>query len=481
MELDLDLCYDALSARDSRFDGRFYVGVSTTRIYCRPICPARTPRKPRCDFFRSAAAAERAGYRPCLRCRPELAPGCAPVDVVNRVAAQAIARIDAGALQSGGIESLAAALHVSSRQLRRVVEQAYGVSPVALAQTQRLLLAKQLLTETTRPIAEVAFASGFTSVRRFNALFRTRYGLSPSSLRRTRVAPLDPASVTVQLAYRPPLAWAELAGYLASRGAAGAEALADGRYVRGLRWNGVDGWLAVGPAARGNALAVTLSDVLLPAMTPILARVRRLFDLDANPQVIDAQLASDTLLNDAVRTSPGLRVPGAFDAFELLLRVIVGQQVSVRAATTLYGRFAAAFGDAVATPFAAVVRTPPVASRVAAASVNAIAALGLPGRRAATVRAVAQAFADGTLVIEPGDDAETIRRQLVAMPGIGEWTAQLVTMRALGDPDAFPAGDLGVQRALGVASAGDAERHAERWRPWRAYAVMHLWRRAAGG
>lgn len=439
------------------------------------------PRKSRCDFFRSAAAAERAGYRPCLRCRPELAPGCAPVDVVSRVAAQAVARIDAGALQSGGIDALAAALHVSSRQLRRVVEHVYGVPPVALAQTRRLLLAKQLLTETTRPITDVAFASGFTSVRRFNALFRTRYGLSPSSLRRTHVATPDSASVTVQLAYRPPLAWVELAHYLASRGAVGAEALADGRYVRGLRWNGVDGWLAVGPAARGNTLAVTLSETLLPSMTPILARVRRLFDLDANPQVIDALLATDALLHDAVRARPGLRVPGAFDAFELLLRVIVGQQISVRAATTVYGRFAAAFGDAVVTPFADVVRTPPVASRVAAASVDAIAALGLPGRRAATIRAVAQAFADGTLVIEPGDDAETIRRQLVAMPGIGEWTAQLVTMRALGDPDAFPAGDLGVQRALGVASAGDAERHAERWRPWRAYAVMHLWRRAAGG
>lgn len=481
MNLNAELCYRSLSSRDTRFDGQFFVGVTSTGIYCRPVCPARTPRQDRCRFFANAAAAERGGFRPCLRCRPELAPGRAPVDAVGRVAAAAVARIEAGALNEDSLEALADSFGISSRQLRRAVEREYGVAPVELAQTQRLLLAKRLLTDTQVKVADVAFASGFASLRRFNHLFRSRYGLSPSTLRRSRAAAPAADTIALKLAYRPPLDWDALLAFLAGRGAAGVEGAVGKRYLRSVHIGQSKGWLAAQPIAGEAALRVEISSTLLPVMTPLLARLRRLFDLDANPQAVAEQLGRDARLRKSLAARPGLRVPGAFDAFELALRAVLGQQVSVKSASTLFGRFARAYGEPLATPHAGLTQTGPGAERIADASIDEIAGLGLPGRRAETVRGLARAVCDGSLRMEPGADAEATVARLLELPGIGPWTAQYVAMRVLRDPDGFPAADLGVMRALGVNKPREALALAEAWRPWRAYAVMHLWQQYSGG
>lgn len=486
MKLDLASCHQALQARDARFDGRFYVGVSSTGIYCRPVCPARTPRAANCDFFPHAAAAERAGYRPCLRCRPELAPGLAPMDAPDRLARLACARIEAGALDAGGLDTLASELGVSERHLRRVVEEATGASPVDLAQTRRLLLAKQLLTDTALPMAVVAQAAGFGSLRRFNHLFQSRYGLAPGSLRRAapeRVAETVPDSIALRLAYRPPLAWPALLDFLTGRGAAGVEAAVGLRYLRTVQLDGRRGWLAVQPdtgAARPQ-LRVQLSASLLPVLGTTLQRLRRLFDLDANPEVIASQLARDSRLAPLLQATPGLRVPGAFDGFELALRAVLGQQVTVKAATTLFGRFAARYGEPAQTPFPELRHHAPTAERVAEASRQALIELGLTSRRADTVQRLAQAMAAGRLRLEPGSDPEATLAAMQELPGIGPWTAHYVAMRALGWPDAFPDGDLGLLKAVAAPNARALRAAAEAWRPWRAYAAIHFWRSLASG
>lgn len=482
MNLDADVCYRALAARDARFDGLFFVGVTTTRIYCRPVCTARTPGRDRCRFFVNAAAAERAGFRPCLRCRPELAPGHAPVDATSRLAHAAAARIAAGALnEGGGIEALAGELGLSSRQLRRALRQQLGVSPVELAQTHRLLLAKQLLTETRLPVIEVAFASGFASVRRFNALFRSHYRLTPSRLRKTRGEADGRGALRLRLAYRPPLAWAELLRFLGDRALAGVECVTGDSYARTVALGKHRGWVRVGPDGGRNALAVELSASLTPVLPALLARLRHLFDLDARPDVIASHLAGDPRLGPLVRACPGLRVPGAFDGFELALRAVLGQQVSVRAATTLAGRVAAAFGEPVETPLACLNRLSPGPRRLASAATGELTALGVTARRAETIRALARAVAAGELRLEPGPAPEATVARLVRLPGVGEWTASYVAMRALRWPDAFPHGDLGLGKGLGGLSPSRLCRAAEGWRPWRAYAAMHVWHGAGAG
>jgi AraC family transcriptional regulator of adaptative response / DNA-3-methyladenine glycosylase II len=475
MELDTRRCYAALKARDARFDGRFFVAVSTTGIYCRPVCPARTPGRERCSFYTNAASAERDGYRPCLRCRPELAPGLAPVDAVRTAAHWVAARIDAGALNEGDLEALAAEYGLSSRQLRRVIEAEFGVTPVELAQTRRLLLAKQLLTDSGLSMAEVAHASGFTSVRRFNHLFKTRYGLNPTALRR-HGRPLPGAdAITLKLAYRPPLDWQRLAGFLVSRGAAGVECLQGARYARTASLAGHRGWFSAEPLAQQNALRLEVSFGLMPVLAPLLARLRQLFDLDANPRIIEAHLCQDARLARIVRRQPGLRVPGAFDGFELALRAVLGQQVTVKAASTLAGRFAAAFGEPAVTPFEQLKHFSPEAGKIAAADVQMLIELGLTKKRAETIRCLARAVAAGGLVLEPGVALEETLERLQSLPGIGPWTAQYVAMRALGYPDAFPHGDLGLAKALGLRKEKEILAAAESWRPWRAYAAHHLW------
>ncbi|MCE9545464.1 MAG: helix-turn-helix domain-containing protein, partial [Planctomycetia bacterium] len=421
MTIDDDICYRALIARDARFDGLFFVGVKSTGIYCRPVCTAKTPGRARCKFFASAALAEQAGFRPCLRCRPELAPGHAPVDSTRTIARAAAARIDAGALGGGSLEGLAADLGLSSRQLRRAVRKELGVSPVELAQTSRLLLAKRLIAETQLPMVQVAFAAGFESVRRFNSLFRSHYRLTPSTLRRSSSHAASADCVRLMLAYRPPLDWTALLRFLAARAIPGVECVTGDAYHRTVGIGEYRGWLSVSPVANRNLLGVDLATVLTPALPSILVRLRNLFDLDARPDVIAGHLALDPLLARSVKLRPGLRVPGAFDTFELAMRAILGQQVSVRGASTLAGRFALRFGEPIETPLACLNRLAPTADTLAAARSSTLAGLGLPGARAKTLRNLARTIALREIDLEPGIDPTAVIDRLVELPGIGPW------------------------------------------------------------
>lgn len=478
MTLDADTSYRALRSRDARFDGLFFVAVRTTGIYCRPVCTARTPRRDRCTFFATAAAAEREGYRACFLCRPELAPGSAPLDATPRLARAAVQRIAEGALNEGSVDELAAGLGVTGRHLRRVLTEQLGVSPVELAQTARLALAKRLLQDSSLALAELAFAAGFQSVRRFNSAFQARFGRSPSSVRRELAAGragAEAETIRLRLDYRPPLAWPALLRFLGARAVPGVEEVDGGTaYRRAVGLGARRGWLAVEHHPTRPALVATLAGSLLGELMPVVARLRRLFDLDAQPAEIDARLAADPALRPLVRATPGLRVPGAFDGFETAARAVLGQQVTVRAATTLAGRLAERFGAPLRTPFAGLQRTFPTASRLAQATVAELAALGLPGARARTLLELARAARAG-LRLEPGADLGATLERLGALPGVGPWTTQYVAMRALGWPDAFPAADLGVLKALRLTRAAAAAERAEAWRPWRAYATLHLW------
>ncbi|HUF68618.1 MAG TPA: AlkA N-terminal domain-containing protein [Longimicrobiales bacterium] len=474
-----DARYRALRAHDRRFDGVFFVGVSSTGIYCRPVCRVRLPKREHCTFFETAAAAEGAGYRPCLRCRPERAPGRSLTDATHRLATVAFERISAGALNAVPMATLASDLCVSERQLRRAVKRAFGVSPVQLAQTRRLLLAKQLLAETTLPVTRVAFAAGFSSVSRFNTLFRSRYGLNPTALRRAGSDRAPAGVILLRLEYRPPLDWPALLGFLGGRATPGVERVHGDAYVRTVAIDGATGLIDVRHApGDAPALELRVSDSLGPVLMPLLAAVRRLFDLDAEPEAIARVLSRDKRLAASVRARPGLRVPGALDGFELAFRAVLGQQVSVRAATTLAGRLTAAFGE----PAPADVldaernggrldRLPVTADRLAAVSPDEIAAVGMPLTRARTLVELARAVAREALDLRAGADPDASISRLFALPGIGPWTAQYIAMRALHWPDAFPATDLVIRRVLG----DDAVRTSEPWRPWRAYAAMHLW------
>lgn len=479
MKLDGGHCYRALKARDPRFDGLFFVGVHSTGIYCRPICPARTPAQPRCSFFDHAAAAERAGFRACLRCRPELAPGRARVDALSRLVADASARIEAGYLDAHSVDDLALGLGVSARHLRRAIEAELGVSPIELARTRRLALAKRLLHDTELSCAEIAFAAGFSSVRRFNACVRERFGASPTSLRRGRVGRGGGEGLTLRLDYRPPLDWDALLGFLGARAIPGVEQVVDGCYRRTVASAAGDdanlGWLELrhDPKPERPRLHATLSLSLTKRPLQIVAGLRALFDLDAQPQVIREVLGRDPKLAPLLARHPGLRVPGAFDRFEISVRAVLGQQVSVAAATTLAGRLAQRFGTSLEGAPTGLARVFPDAATLAQVEPEQLRAIGLTGARARTLSALARALVDGQLTLD--GDPERVQAQLLALPGVGPWTAQYIAMRALRWPDALPAGDLVLRRALGVASARACERAAESWRPWRAYAAVQLW------
>jgi AraC family transcriptional regulator of adaptative response / DNA-3-methyladenine glycosylase II len=475
MTLDATLCYRALRSRDARFDGRFFVAVSSTRIYCRPVCTVKPPRRENCRFYPSAAAAEGAGYRPCLRCRPELAPGNASVDATSRLAQAAASLLEDRALEAGGLPAIATHLGITDRHLRRAFGAEFGVSPVEFAQTQRLLLAKRLLTDTALPVTEIAYASGFGSLRRFNALFRERYRLQPAQLRRRMRAGAATATDALQfeLSYRPPYDWAAMGAFLGARAVAGVECVEEGRYRRTVRiaQDGKDhlGWVEVAPSTKKPALRVAVSASLARVLPPVLSRVKALMDLACNPAEVSAALGA------LAQAHPGMRVPGAFDGFEVAVRAILGQQVTVAAARTVAGRFAEAFGDPLATPFAALTTVFPDAARVADVPYGRNARLGMPGARARTILGLARAVADGEIALLPNADIDATLEKLRALPGIGEWTAQYIAMRALAWPDAFPHTDYGVLKALGTKDGRRALAVAEAWRPWRAYAVMHLW------
>ncbi|HWV62928.1 MAG TPA: AlkA N-terminal domain-containing protein [Oxalicibacterium sp.] len=477
-------CYRALAAKDARFDGVFFTGVKTTGIYCRPVCGVKTPRASSCTFFGTAAAAEAAGFRPCLRCRPELAPYALQQNLAHAV----WQRIAAGALNDGDTERLADEVGLSSRQLRRALLQHFGVTPVELAQTQRLLFAKKLLQETHLPMSDVAYAAGFGSIRRFNALFLSRYGMAPTEIRRAAETPHvnGQDAMILRLAYRPPFAWEEMTAYLAGRAVPGVEKVetvsGERRYLRSIRLGDADGWLSVRHVPAKRQLELSLAVSLAHVLMPLMARLRAQFDLDANPEVIAAHLSPDPLLAQRLAAAPGLRVPGAFDAFELAIRAVLGQQVSVGGATTLSGRLVQRFGEPAATPFDGVTHHFPLPHRLAHAEAQDIAAIGVPLTRAQAIRHFAQFTVQGGLQLKPGMPLGDVVAQLKTVSGIGEWTAQYIAMRALRFSDAFPAGDLCLQKTA-VEADGDRRltekqllARAAHWSPWRSYAAMLLWR-----
>ena len=470
MDLTEQQCYQALKAKDARFDGRFFVAVKSTGIYCRPICPARTPARERCEFYPHAALAEQAGFRPCLRCRPELAPGEAPVDASSRTARKAFSRIKHGALnEENSIEELSESLGMSSRQLRRSVQQEFGVTPIALAQTQRLLLAKQLLTETSLPVTEIAFASGFSSLRRFNALFLDRYGLNPSALRKKSGIHPQSEPLVLSLAYRPPLAWNELLDFLRSHALFGVEVVDNSSYARTLQVGDRKGWLKVTQGTSGK-LRVEISHSLVTVLPQVLGKLRHLLDLDACPATIDSQLGNDPRLRDSIEQSPGVRVPGCVDGFELAWRTVLGQQVSVAAATRIAGRTVEALGEPIETPHPDLNRLSPTPERLRSQDSDTLGPLGWLRSRTAAVHVLADRILDGSLDLSPDAEPEQLQEKLVALRGIGPWTAGYIAMRALSWSDGWPSGDAILKKRLGGQGEPDPS-----WSPWSAYAAMRLW------
>ena len=484
----------ALDARDARFDGVFFVGITTTRIYCRPVCPSRISFRSHRRFFLSAAAAEGAGFRPCLRCRPELAPGCAPVDAVPRLAIAAARRIEAGALNGQSVADLARSLGVSERHLRRAVERELGVSPIALAQTHRLLLAKRLLADTNLSVTRIAFASGFQSLRRFNAAFRAQYRMPPSALVRAPQAASAGEFVRLTLAYRPPFAWRELCAVLARDAIGGVELVEGGRYGRTIRVGELRGVFFaensaprtafVGKAGRRstaselksgrNHLNVDVSPSLVPALMPLLACLRQLFDLDADPATIDGHLAQGGLESQVART-PGIRIPGCVDGFDLALRALLrGRLLSVAAANDLVARVTRAIGEPIETGVSCLTHLAPTAVRIVEVGSQRLRELGVPRRNAEATVAVARLVAGGALKLEAGSDAIATRRTLMEVDGVGDQIASYIVMRTLSWPDAFPFACSTMAHIVGASDARAFRMLSQRWRPWRAYAAMQL-------
>lgn len=477
--LDPDICYRAFSTKDVRFDGRVFVGVKTTGIYCRPICPARTPKRENVRYYASAAAAQEAGFRPCLRCRPETSPDMGAWRGSSNSVSRALALIEEGALDDGDVEGLAERLGIGGRQLRRLFQQHLGATPIAVAQTRRVLLAKQLIHETKLSMAEVALAAGFGSVRRFNETFQALFQRPPVSLRRASgEAPAD-APVTLTLGYRPPYDWDGMLAFLAPRAIPGVEVVADNRYARTIALGDLTGHILVEPA-NGHRLQVTIHFPDLTSLPQIIARVRRAFDLSADPVAIGAHLSEDPTLAPLVAARPGLRAPGAWDSFELAVRAILGQQITVAGASKLAGQLAQAYGTRLDDPAAEALGLThlfPDAARLAAVD---IAGLGLmPGARARSLTGLAAAVAADPRLLGPYGDLEAAVAKLRALPGIGDWTAHYIALRALRESDAFPAADVGLMKAMATGGqrpdASALLARADVWRPWRAYAAIHLW------
>ncbi len=486
MTLHPDAAYRALQTHDARFDGRLFVGVTSTHIYCRPVCRVRTPKRENCRFFGHAAAAEAQGFRPCLRCRPELAPGLSLVDSSGTLAAHAATLLDRAAHAGDDapgpvLAALAARLGVTDRHLRRIFALAHGVAPIDYLTTRRLLLAKQLLTDTAMPVTQVALAAGFGSLRRFNAVFVERYRLSPSALRRAGANRANAASTdgaTLRLAWRPPYDIEGLLGFFARRAIDGVEAI-EGLMLRrtlAIEHQGqrLEGWLLARFIPERCEVHLSVAPSLVPALGSLLARTRQALDLDADPASIDPVLAG-------IGTAPrhGVRLPSGWDGFEIGARVILGQQVTLAAARTLTRRLVERFGQPIETPFADLNRLFPSAQAIASAAPEDIGTLGIVRQRVKAMQALATEVAAGRLQLHRAAPLQATLDALLALPGIGHWSAQLIAMRALAWPDAWPATDIGVLNAMlpliGTRDAKLATAHAEAWRPWRAYAVMHLW------
>jgi len=483
MKQDTQSLYKALIARDLRFDGLFFVGVTSTGIYCRPICPVKPPKEANCRFYNSAQEAEHAGFRPCLRCRPELAPGNAPVDNSQRIAQLVVQRIEEGVTdETSALEAIAGEFELSSRQIRRIIHKELGVPPIQLILTRRLLLAKQLLTETKLPVTEIAFASGFSSLRRFNDAFATRYGMPPSHLRKKAVENASTVTgsgtSTLQLSYRPPFDWRGTLAFLKARELKGVEWVTEGFYARTAHLGDSKGWIKVTQSKEKNALMLEFTHSLAPVLPALLNRVRDLFDLNARPEIISRHLARDKVLGPLVKANPGMRVPGAFNGFEMGLRAILGQQVTVKSATTVAGRLVASLGESIVTPFPELNRLTPPPGRVARATVDNLAKLGIVSARCKSILGLSHAQASGKLSLDSGNhhSPEATIGRLAELPGIGQWTANYIAMRALRWPDAFPKEDIAVRNNLGGVTAKQAEVMSQAWRPWRSYAVLHIWK-----
>jgi AraC family transcriptional regulator, regulatory protein of adaptative response / DNA-3-methyladenine glycosylase II len=481
MVLNDDSAYRAILARDARFDGRLFVGVTSTGIYCRPVCRVRPPMRKNCVFFDTRAQAEAAAFRPCMKCRPEIAPGLSHTDS-SRSLADTAARLVELAVHSGqttNITLLAGKLGITDRHLRRIFLVTHGVGPHDYLNTQRLLLAKQLLTDTPMPITQVALASGFVSLRRFNAAFLEHYRFNPTQLRRegapsSAKAALRPAKLALRLAYRPPYDVAAVMAFFKHRELQGVEEVDGLTLRRTLGWlhrdQAVAGWIECRFVPEKNEVHVNASDSLSPVLGAVMQRVRQGLDLDADPSQIDPALA---LLPLPLR--PGTRVPGGMDGFEVAVRVILGQQVTVKAARTLTQRLVARFGTPIQTPFAALTHVFPNAHTIANADAEVMGKLGIVRQRVGALRAIAAAVADGTIILNRSAPLEASIDALRALPGIGDWTAQVIAMRALAWPDAWPASDMALMNVLGSRNIKHINTIAEPWRPWRAYAVMRLW------
>jgi AraC family transcriptional regulator of adaptative response / DNA-3-methyladenine glycosylase II len=450
--MEADVCYRAVQARDARFDGLFFTGVRTTKIFCRPVCPARAPLRRNVEFFANAAAAQAAGYRPCLRCRPEVSPDLPVWAGTSATVNRALRLIDEGALDEGSTAQLAERLGVTDRHLRRLFLEHVGVPPVVVAQTRRTLFAKKLITETTLPFAEIAFASGFASLRRFNEALRETYRRNPKELR--RFAPMEPGApsvVELKLHYRPPYDWNAFLNFVGPRATPGLETVEQQSYKR----NGI----TVRQNSAENCLIARIEPTAASRLRSTVEQIRFFFDLRANTREIAAQLGKSPLMKEIVKKHPGLRLPGCWNAFELSVRAILGQQVTVKGATTLTGRLVERFG-------------PPRPEVLADAD---LASIGLPKARAESIRVFARAVRDGQVRFDASVATDQFVARLCELPGIGAWTANYIAMRALGDPDAFPASDLGLLKAAGASSARRLEEMAEAWRPWRSYAALYLW------
>lgn len=475
--------YAAFQSKDTRFDGRFFVGISSTGIYCRPVCRARQPKPENCTFYATAAEAEQAGYRPCLLCRPEVAPGTSITDASASLVYRAARMLEKNCGSGHRIAEIAGKLGCSDRHLRRVFTAAYNVSPVQYLQTCRLLLAKNLLTDTDLSVLEVAMAAGFGSLRRFNDLFKKHYDLTPTALRKTLSQEKKHSSdITLALGYRPPYHWDKMLDFLAGRAIPGIEVVKNGAYMRTVqlenpegKW--VYGWVRVNHNSRKNVLSVTMSETLLPVLPQVLARIRHLFDLYCDPDAIYETLK---IMNDI---RPGLctlgtRVPGCFNTFEMSVRAVLGQQITVKAASTLAGRIVETYGTPIQTGIPGLTHIFPLPEDIFAMGKNITSNLGVLGvtsTRSKTIYELARAFIQEEIDFDLCAQPEEEMKKLMRIRGIGSWTAQYIAMRAMEWPDAFLETDAGVKKALQPYTSKELLEMAEAWRPWRSYATVNLW------
>jgi AraC family transcriptional regulator of adaptative response / DNA-3-methyladenine glycosylase II len=477
MKLDFQVCSRARLSRDARFDGKFFIGVIGSGVYCRSICPAPRAKEKNVRYFLTAAAAAEAGFRPCLRCRPECSPGTPAWLGTPNTVSRALRLIDEHGLDEGGVEGLADRLGVGSRHLRRLFLQHLGATPTAVAKTRRLHFAKKLIDETSLPMTQVAVASGFGCVRRFNANIRKVYSRTPTQIRRlARQKAIQPENQYLfRLRFRPPYHWQGMLAFLAVRATPGVEVVEQGAYRRSISVNGNEGYFEVALDPENHAVLARVQFGDPRALFFIVERIRVMFDLNADWAEIVQGLRTDLLLVERLKASPGLRVPGCWNGFELATRAILGQQITVKAATTLAGRIVRAFGREFSSA-ASLTHLFPSPDVLADANLDTI---GLPKARAQTIRALARAVCDGQLSFDGAISSDAFLVRLCEIPGIGKWTAQYIAMRALAEPDAFPYGDIGLLRASGIESASELQRRAEAWRPWRSYAAMYLWNIAA--